>query len=76
MESFYVKPKKPLMWWWHKIWAEFWYWFEQNVYHFFYFKYGIELPMLKWCSYYYHLNKMCDKYGINLYGEQVYKKQS
>lgn len=61
---------KPIGWWWHKLWCEFWYWFEQTIYNYFYHKHGIELSMSKWCTYYYHLKKMCDEYRFNLYGEK------
>lgn len=63
--------RKPIGWWWHKIWCEFWYWFEQIIYSYFYHNHEIELFIPKWCTYYYHLNAMCKKYNINLYGEKI-----
>ena len=61
--SIYAKPKKPLMWWWHKVMCEIGWSLR------FKFDFGSKI-------YYSHLRIMCDKYGINLYGERVYKKQS
>ena len=49
------KGEKPLWWWFHKIMCEL-AWAFRNCHHF------------CWKGYYYHLNKMCEKYHFNLYG--------
>lgn len=48
---------KPLMWWFHKLLCEFYYWVAMRK---------------TWyiTKYYEHLNKLC-KYGFNLYGEKI-----
>lgn len=46
--------KKPIGWWYHKILCEIG-WKIRNIF--------------GWGVYYRHLNKMCDKYNINLYGD-------
>lgn len=52
------KTKKPLMWWYYKILCEFgWSFRNYNI--------------LGWIIYYKNLNKMCDKYKINLYGNEL-----
>ena len=53
-----TKTKKPFGWWYHKIMCEIGYWVEQT------FNSVIGQRM-----YYKHLNKMCDKYRLNLYGQ-------
>ena len=53
------KPfKKPLGWWYHKIMCEFGYWWEKEA-----------NSVTGMRIYYNHLNIMCNKYHINLYGE-------
>lgn len=52
------KGKKPIGWWYHKIMCELGYWL--------YWKCNCSMGM-----YYAHLNKLCDKYKINLYGEPI-----
>lgn len=51
-----TKFKKPLGWWYHKIMCEIG-WSIRNIHN--------------WSMYYNHLNKMCDKYKINLYGNKI-----
>jgi len=53
-----VKSKKnlPLGWWYHKLMCEFGYLFNRK-------SWGLRM-------YYRHLNKMCNKYKINLYGKE------
>jgi len=53
-----TKTKKPIGWWYHKIMSEIgWYIYET-------------FDSLKGHRFYYkHLDKMVDKYQINLYGE-------
>jgi hypothetical protein len=50
------KGHKPLGWWYHKIMCEMG-WLIRSI--------------DVWKMYYYHLNKMCDKYNINLYGKSI-----
>jgi len=53
-----TKGKKPIGWWYHKIMCEF----------------GWIIRRCDICRMYYkHLNKMCDKYKINLYGQHINK---
>ncbi len=51
-----MKPKKPLMWYYHKVMCEIG-WKLRN--------------RLGWDMYYHHLNIMCKKYRINLYGQSI-----
>jgi hypothetical protein len=54
--------KKPMGWWYHKILAEISYkisCYEGNITSWFLRKY------------YFHLNKMCDEYKIDLYGREI-----
>lgn len=53
-----LKPKKPLGWWYHKILCELG-WKLRNA------------TSDGWDIYYCHLNKMCNNYKINLYGERI-----
>lgn len=48
--------QKPIGWWYYKILCEIG-WSLRNV--------------LKWNLYYWALNKMCSKYKINLYGNNI-----
>ena len=52
--------RKPIGWWWHKIFCELGYWFYERGWH----NNGMDI-------YYYHLNKMCKEYGFNLYGDKI-----
>lgn len=54
------KSKKPIGWWLYKLLAEL-SWFIRDKVH---FKKGDKL-------YRYALDVMCDKYKINLYGEEI-----
>lgn len=49
-----MKANKPLGWWYYKILCELG-WKLRNI--------------IGWKMYYSNLNKMCNKYRINLYGE-------
>lgn len=50
---------KPIGWWYHKILCELG-WKIRNF-----------PALLGWRIYYKHLNKMCRKYNINLYGMKI-----
>lgn len=52
------KSPKPLGWWYHKVMCELG-WKLRNK------------TIKGWDIYYHHLNKMCDKYKINLYGKPL-----
>lgn len=50
--------KKPIGWWYHKLFCEF----------------GFKLrnkTSFGWKMYHHHLNRMCRDYRINLYGERI-----
>ena len=55
-----TKNIKPFGWWIHKILCEFGYWVYETF-----------NSVLGQKMYYYHLNKMCEDYKINLYGEDL-----
>lgn len=52
-----TKTKKPIGWWYHKIMCEVGWW-QKDLF-----------AGIGYSRYYYHLNKMIEKYGLNLYGE-------
>jgi len=51
--------RKPIGWWWHKVFCELGYWLYEKG----------NLGGMR--TYYYHLSKMIKEYGINLYGEKI-----
>jgi hypothetical protein len=57
------KSKKPLGWWRHKVLCELGWALRNNIL----------LSNWAWSYYYKHLNLMCAKYGINVYGERIGK---
>lgn len=54
------KGRKPLGWWYHKIMAEFWYAMSDT-----------KIGYFKLHNYYKHIDVMCKKYRLNLYGEKI-----
>lgn len=51
------KTKKPFGWWYHKIMCEI--------------GWCLRKTKIGWKMYYDHLNIMCSKYKINIYGQRI-----
>jgi len=54
----HIKKKLPIGWWFHKLLCELGWLLRNKIF-------------LGWKIYYNHLNKMCDNYNINLYGNKL-----